>query len=287
MRRFLAGLFASLVFASPSLARAEAPATCAVEKYVGISEDDARAVEEVVCTEVRAARPYAASHRIRVVQLGSKIVLTLASDGAGDKQLVLSSLEEVAVAAPRLVSASAEQKVVSETQDVTNIVGLEARTPKKKASEVHGWLGAAGVASIGEGPLATGGGMSLGISAGSEIWSFVGDFRAAGGRMGVVAFTGGVRHHFGTSDATPFAGVGMGILHVSPKDFEGGSGLGFYTEVGLDLLRTNRFGGAITMRLDLPAFALEDKRYAGYPDYRTTTETRYVPVFMSGIALRF
>lgn len=284
MRRFLVCL--PLLFLSRNAFAQDGP-PCSVDKVVGISEEDARGVEELVCSEVRSSLPREGVYHVRVVRIGTKIALALTSSIAPPKQLVLSSLDEVPVAAPRLVTATADGKVVGETQDVTNIVGMEARVPKKKAGEIHAWLGMVGVATVGS-TFDTGAGAHFGMSVGSETWSFAADLRVAGGALTNVALAGGVRYHFGTSDVTPFLGIGTALVHIKPKEIDdGNSGLAFYSEVGLDVLRTSRVGGAITMRLDLPTFALEEKRYGSYPTYETTTSRTYAPVLVTGLTMRF
>jgi hypothetical protein len=300
---------------------ARADETCAVEKFVGITKEDADAVEEIVCSEISEQAPYSGTHRIRVTKLGSKIVLTLVSsrEGGGriEKQLILSGLEEVPVAAPRLVEALVEKKQVADTQTVTNIVGQEARVPKKKASEVHAWMGMVAVASPGGG---TGGGAHLGLSAGSDRWSFVGDLRLAGqsfaepaavavtifslgllqpepeGKFGYVSLSGGVRHHILATDTSPFLGAGVALDYVSydPEGSYGKSkntGVAGYGEIGLDLMRTHVVGGAVAIRFDAPAFSLEKTTQVGYwsatESPRVQRSSVWMPVIGASFSLRF
>ncbi len=318
--------FFAAAFAS-SPARADEPApppvadpTCAVERFVGVTKEDAEAVEAIVCAEVHEQAPYG-RHRIRIAKLGGKVVLTLVSEReAGgpriEKQLVLSGLDEVPVAAPRLVEATADAKPVAETQTVTNVVGQEARVPKKKASEVHAWLGIVAAAAPGGG---TGAGAHLGLSAGSDRWSFVGDLRLAGqafaepaaaaltifslgllepkpeGELSYVSLSGGVRHHFAATDTSPFLGTGVALDHVG-RDPEGygkakNTGVAGYAELGLDLMRTHVVGGAIALRFDAPAFTLVQTKQGAswsYPQQAVTQRTTaWVPVIGATFSLRF
>lgn len=69
---------------------------------------------------------------------------------------------------------------------------------------------------------------------------------------------GGVRRHFGSSDAAPFVTLGMALASLEAdrkkaSDLEG-EGLVGFAEIGLDVLRTNQFGGAAVLCLDMPAF---------------------------------
>lgn len=320
-----APFFAVAVFASSTaLAEEAAPApdaSCAVERFVGVTKDEADAVEEIVCPEIREQGVAGGRHRIRIAKLGGKVVLTLVSEREPggpriEKQLVLSGLDEVPVAAPRLVEAIVEKKPVTETQTVTNIVGQEARVPKKKASEVHGWLGMIAVAAPGGG---TGGGAHLGLSAGSDRWSFVGDLRLAGqafnepaaaaltifslgllepkpeGEFSYVGLSGGVRHHPAVTDTSPFLGAGVALDYIGrdPKGFSKASNTGVagYAELGLDLMRTHVVGGAIALRLDAPAFTLEQRKQSGSWSYGqqpvVQRTTAWVPVIGASFSLRF
>lgn len=301
--------------------------SCAVERHVGVTAEEAAAVEEIVCAAIRESPARSAHHRIRIVKIGGKVVLTLVTDrpdgGIASKQLVLASLDEVTVAAPRLIEAAADEKPVAETVTMNNVVGEEARKPKRKHSEVHGWLGVIGAGSP---DIATGGGVNLGISVGSDRWSFTTDFRLAGqsfnkpaalamqiftlgaldiesrGNFAYVSFAGGVRHHFSSRDVSPFVGAGLALDHIgggrtvtvmSPyggaystdqyRSF-GNTGLAGYAEIGLDVLRTHAIGGMITIRADAPTFAVE--RIEWNRDVRTS-HSSYAPVLSAGLAMRF
>lgn len=292
-----------------------------VERFIGVTKDDADAVEEIVCTEIREQAPYSGTHRIRIAKLGSKVVVTLVSEREGggriEKQLILSGLEEVPVAAPRLVEALVEKKPVAETQSVTNIVGQEARVPKKKASEVHAWMGMLAVAAPAGG---TGGGAHLGFSAGSERWSFVGDLRLAGAsfvepasvvltiftlgllkpepeaEFGYVSLSGGVRHHLLATDTSPFLGAGIALDYIAldaheRKPDNKQTGVAGYAELGLDLMRTHVVGGAVALRFDAPAFGLEKEKdvgsWTGTSSPRVQRSSQWMPVIGATFSLRF
>jgi hypothetical protein len=277
MRTIAAACLASCLLATPLAARAD-DKPCALELHAGVPDDDAQAIEDIVCEEVHAKLEGRGVHRVRVAKLGGKVVLTLVETQPNgprtEKQLVLSGIEEVPVAAPRLADAIAETKVIEETQNVTNIVGTEARPYKKKTSEVHALLEMVGLAAIGP-KSGSGAGVQLGIAAGSESWAFLGELRLAGGATDHVALTGGTRHFFSTSDTSPFAGMGMGIETMN-VDRNTGGGLAFYLEAGVDVLRTRQFGGLVGVRFDVPTFAI-DKGGTRY----------YAPVAALELAMRF
>jgi hypothetical protein len=273
MRKSGAALFAAIVLASPAALADPLDPGCAMDRHAGVEDADAETVEQIVCAEVRGKLPADRRWRVRVSKLGGKVVLSLE-----DKQLVLSGLDEVPIAAPRLVEAAADVKPVVETQDATNIVGLEARTLKKKSSEVHALLSIVGVAGLAP-KTGTGAGAQLGLSAGSTSWAFLGDLRLAGGDTAHVALTGGVRHYILTSDTSPFAGMGMGVEYINVDHADGG-GLGFYGEIGLDLLRTHQFGGAFSLRCDMPTFSISPGSGKSGPHY-------YTPVIGAAFTMRF
>jgi hypothetical protein len=109
---------------------------CLVERAVGLTDAEAAAVDEVMCGVIRASAP-TTRHRVRVARLGAKVVVTLDNGTSSPKQLVLSSLDELSVAAPRLTLAAQDARPVAETVDVTNVVGDDERTLKKKSAEIH------------------------------------------------------------------------------------------------------------------------------------------------------
>ena len=280
MRSVLASALSALLLlvSSSALAADEAPnpapppADCALDLHAGVEMEDVTAIALVVCAEVRQQLPAGPLYRVRVARLGSKFVLSLTTLGEPERQLVLSSLDEVPVAAPRLVESIRTGTSPVETTMVTNVVGGETRTHKKKSGEIHAWLGMVG--AIVPGPTAaSGAGVNAGLSVGSDRWSFVGDLRATGGDVKLVALSGGVRHHFGAADTTPFATMGIALASVDAEregtsDLDGG-GLALFGELGLDVLRTSQFGGAIVFRADVPAFE------------------ENTPILTAGLAMRF
>lgn len=287
MRSIASALAAFLLFVSSSALAAEPtgpaepapardavppPADCALDLHAGVEMEDVTAIALVVCAEVRQKLPAGPLYRVRIARLGSKFVLSLTTLGQPERQLVLSSLDEVPVAAPRLVESIRAGTPPGDTTTVTNVVGGEARVHKKKSSEIHAWLGMIGATVPGP-TVSTGAGVNVGLSVGSDRWSFVGDLRATGGDAGLVALSGGVRHHFGSSDTAPFAtmGIALASLDVDRKNASDldGSGLVLFGELGVDILRTSQVGGAIVFRADVPAF--EDN----------------IPILTGGLAMRF
>lgn len=277
-------MFAALLFAA-ALADA-GDARCALASSAGVDPVDAQTAAELVCDEI-GERP--GRFRVRIARLEHKVVLTLTRAGEGgavtERRLVLSGLDEVPTAAPRLVEALDEQKRVAETQTVENVVAEEAHKPKKKPGEVHAWLGIVTTTAL-RAEMPTRGGVELGMAIGSTSTVFVANARLVGesfaeplavaativslgmlhdehrkpadGAFGTGAI--GVRQYLAKGDIGPFAGAGMGIGYLSMEHPSGarvsGSGVLPYAEVGVDVLRTSTLGGAIGLRLDVPTFPL-------------------------------
>jgi hypothetical protein len=280
---------AALVLLSPSSLLAAEASSCALERSVGVTEDDADAVAQFVCMEVHHQIPSGGRYRIRITKLGSKLALALGGDkgdgGYIEEQLVLSGLDEVPIATPRLVEAIAEQKHVSDTQTVTNIVSPEALTPQKKKSEMHFWMGVVGAGTF----AGTGAGAQLGLSGGSDRWSFLGDLRIAGGdRFGFVSLAGGARHHFSSTDTAAYVGAGLGLDSLKANSSsDGRTGAAAYVEVGVDVMRTSTVGGAVGLRVDMPTFAVEEDASDAYYAGRASVPSRYTPVTCVTVSLRF
>lgn len=319
MRRCLALLLTTLalfILFSPRAAWADEeapPSPCVVEPRAGITQEDADAIEEVVCAEIRNKAGDRGPFRVRVARLGGKVVLTLIGNGT-EKQLVLSGLDEVPVAAPRLVDAIIDRKSVTETQTVTNVVGIEARTPKKKVSSFHVELGTLAAATlVGD----AGAGMHMTITAGSDRLSFVSDLRLAGYAFGAPAsvaltvftlggvtpepdedgfsyasLSGGLRYHFSSLENAFFVGGGIGYDHLKADDHAlSNGGPAAYGEVGIDFLRTNAIGGIIAAHLDAPAFAVKtadalESNPSGYgTHYRRSSN--WTPIASLNLSFRF
>lgn len=295
-------------------ASAAAEPPCAVNVREGFSDADVSAVEQVVCSEIRE-HGHPGRYRIHLGKLGGKVIVTLVEciEGANiERQVVLSDLGELTVAAPRLVEANHERKSVAETLDVSNVVGDEARTPKKRYAAVHAWLGIIGAG----GPGGTGGGVNLAISAGSDRWSFVGDLRLAGEAFSKPAWiagtivtlggigehnesefsfasaTAGARYHILLSDFSPFLGAGLGVDYLARgqnivNEDRGTTGLAGYGELGFDFLRTHMVGGAVALRADMPAFATAETKADPTDSQHYLKRSLYAPVFSAGFAFRF
>jgi hypothetical protein len=306
--KIVASLAASLVALSVSTSALAADKSCTMTRAVGLTEAVSQAVEYVVCHVVREQAPAGANYWVRLSAIGGRYVLTVMQDRGGivsEKQALLNGIEEVAVASPRLVEALADEKPLADTQTMTNVIAQEARTPKKKPSEIHAGLGVVGVGAFSGGAQ---GGAQFSITVGSPQLSFVGDMRVAGDvvndltkgftlgivdpsaerSMGFASASSGARHHFSDRDFAPFVGAGLALEAIS---ISGGgtaqknSGIAGYAEVGLDVLRTSTLGGTVALRIDAPTF--EIKGTTRLEDGSSVPARTYTPIASAAFSLRF
>ncbi len=308
--------FVLLCFVRP--ARAEG--NCTIERAVGFSDSDVEAIEDVTCSELHKLTPERRdvfpTYKIRLSKLGGKIVYTLTGERNGartERQLLLANVEEVIVAAPRLVESLCGPHSVAETQDVTNVVEGETRVAKQKPSTVHFHLGMIGVGAPGVSAQA---GAHMAFEFGNETWSFLSDVRIAGrsavvpmtiATLGIVApdkdqelgFTSlnvGARYHLSAAEHAPFVGAGIGwdVITAKTDHEQKNSGLGGYGEIGMDFLRASRVGGALALRVDAPTFGVKGAKDvttpAEIPGTRVTQKEgtkRYLPIIGASFSLRF
>lgn len=297
--------FAALSISSTALA---AENDCTMTRAVGLTEAESQAVEDIVCQVVHEQAPRGAKHYVRLSAIGGRYVLTIMQERNGivaEKQALLNGVDEVVVASPRLVQALTEEKGVADTQTMTNIIASEARTPKKKPSEMHAGLGVIGVGAFSGSAQ---GGAQFSVMVGSPSLSFVGDMRVAGDvasdfvtvgtlgilqpskepQMGYASLSSGARHHFTDTDLSPFVGVGLAFASVSvstENSSQKNSGIAGYAEVGLDVLRTSTLGGTVAVRVDVPTFELKGRQTLA--DGASAPARMYTPVVAAAFSLRF
>lgn len=308
MKLFVSLGAALLALSSSSLAFAASENDCTMTRAVGLTEGESQAVEDIVCQIVHEQAPRDAKHYVRVSGINGRYVLTILQERNGvvsDKQAFLHGIDEVPVAAPRLITALTEEKRLADTQTVTNVIAAEARVPKKKPSEIHAGLGVIGVGAFSGGGQ---GGAQFSITVGSPSLSFVGDMRVAGDvandfitvgtlgilqpgkerQMGFASLSSGARHHFTDTDFSPFAGVGLALESISvsaENSSQKNSGIAGYAEVGLDVLRTSTLGGTVAVRVDAPTFELRGTTLLA--DGSSAPARTYTPVVAAAFSLRF
>jgi hypothetical protein len=285
-------------------AAARAPSGCFLGTHAGIPEADAQTAASIVCSELsrHATQPAqaGASYRVVLGKLGSVVILSLTQESSPGviqehKQLQLSGIEEVSVAAPRIVDALVNGTPIAQTQKVDNVVGEEARMPKKRPGSAHFAAGLIGVLP----PLSQGAAPAPGIDLALhyETTSFAAGvgLRGAGGKpdkteLGYFALTVGGRYYLSDADIAPYVGGGIAWswLSVHGDGFNGDkSGLGAFGEVGIEALRSHRSHLTLGLRADLPFYALHGTTmtstgasdgYGGYGYSTTSTSLYYVPL---------
>lgn len=314
MKKLLAAAFAasSLLGSSAALADDLDPATapppppapiatsrCTLGAHAGIPDADAMTAAQVVCDEIfKLGAPANAHYRVGLGKLGNVIILSVTVESSpgvtqDHKQMQLSSIEEVSVAAPRLAQAAVHGTPLQQTQTVDNIVGDEARKPRKKSGSTHFALGLIGVLP----PLSAGGspapGIDLDFSYEASNFSLNAGLRGASGgqdqaHVGYFALTIGGRYFLTDTDIAPFIGGGMAwtTLTARTSSFNGdNNGLGAYGEIGVQALRTHRTHLTLGLRADLPFYSLKEGssvyNYATQSYSTSNASLYYVPLTIS------
>lgn len=289
----------SVVPPQPAPAVAATP-RCVLGAHAGIADADASTASQIVCDEIFKLGPTGASHyRVGLGKLGNVMILSVTVESApgtiqDHKQLQLTGIEEVPVAAPRIAESVVHGTPLAQTQKVDNIVGDEARKPRKKSGSTHFALGLIGVMP----PLSAGGspapGIDLEFSYESGSFAIGAGLRAANGgqdtaHVSYVALTVGGRYFLTDTDIAPYIGGGLAWTGLSAKTSDGthdGSGLGAFTEIGVQALRTHRTHLTLGVRADLPFYSLRGS--SSYTSYQTSGYTSspsaslyYVPLTLN------
>jgi hypothetical protein len=181
-----------------------------------------------------------------------------------------------------------------------------------KKGSVKFTAGVADVESLGHGGRAAG--FSLGLMYAAPRFALPVEMRFAWddseyGEKGLDLFSLSVggRAYLSKRDVSPFVGGGLGILHLDASEYDpSGSGTGdfygersgiaFYAEAGVEMLRLHRGRVALVVRADFPTFSLHNETYdwsyygdGYYGDGPTsrTTESRYVVPVSIGLSVAF
>jgi hypothetical protein len=279
---------------------------CRLAEHAGYEEPDSRTAAQLVCASIARAGASPADHyRISLGKLGSAVILSVAREGStvgstvDSREMRLTSIEEVEVAAPRIADAIVHGVPLVETEKVDNLVGPETRQPKSKAGKVHFALGLLGMAP----PLNVGVSPSPGMildthyETGSQRLELTGSFRFAAGsgdntnpQASAVLFSIGTRYFTSDTDFSPYVGGGLSWgyyeLKLPASDSIGytdaqSSGLGAYVDAGFEILRTHHAHLALGARVDVPFFALRNQG-SGIGSYDASGNYVYTPPSSSG-----
>ena len=294
-------LVPTVAFAQPAPAAAAPPsktpttvtATCTLGDHQGVEPTDARVAADLICNELAKERVPAGAHEVRFGKLGKRTVVTLASRNGStydERRVLVSNMEEVHTASPRLVSALATGKPLEETRNVDNVLSAETTKNETRKGSIGFEPSLFGATGVGASSGATAGG---GLGALFRIDNIGVSAQARGGGIGSVepklilaTFDVGLRYYITQSDFSPFIGGGLGLGYhqlnrgKSTTKLEG-SGFGAYAQIGAELLRTHHTAFSVSARVDAPFYTLEGSA----PN--TPRESRYVTPLSLNVALLF
>jgi hypothetical protein len=299
---FLPGLLAR--------ARAGEVFRCELREARGVPPTDATTATELLCAEIRRASGGRGDYGIALATLGRVVVVTATrEEPAASVTVQVDGVEEVPTAAPRIADALVRGLGFATTQRVDNLLEVETRPVRVKKGAVKFTAGVADVESPGHGARASG--FSLGLMYAAPRFALPVEMRFAWddsqpGEKGMSLFSLSVggRAYLSKRNVSPFVGGGLGILNLDANEgdyagpatssyFYGGrSGVAFYAEAGVEMLRLHRGRVALVVRADFPTGALKSEAiewwsyygdtYASYP-----AESRYVVPVSIGVSVAF
>ncbi len=258
----------------------------ALGDHSGIEGPDAETIREIVAHDLASHRAPSGNYEVRMGKLGSRVLMVLerrTEAGIEERHTLISGVEEAPIASQRIVDAMVSNKPLEETQNVTNVLSQEARTPLQKQGRPGFAGGIIGVTPAGI-PTGVGAGAELGIVYEADRFAISAHGRLAGGGSGDGAnFTYfnlgvGARYFITDGDVAPYVGGGTGFSAYNATTSSGGSygqysggsyngggsGMSLYGEAGIEAFRTHRVSMIAGLRADAPLFALSDggdKRY--------------------------
>jgi hypothetical protein len=297
--------------------------TCGAGGIQGVYPAEAQTSVWLVCEDIRrrSGVPAAISptdpspvYRVGLLRLGQSVIMTVHVEAPvgtirDSRQLQLASIEEVPVAAPRLVEALWLGAPVASTRGVATLVGQETREYKKEHGEFLYGGGLAGMVLAGSGAAVLPGidlragyeserfGIGLGFRFGSQ-----GDYNAERS-ANYSGFSVGGRYFLSDGNTGAFVGGGLTYSSIEldrnePDRYESldGSGIGAYGEVGVELLRLHSSRLAFDLRFETPFYQLAENGYSptvydsatdSYVSQPRSDEKSYVVPIMVGLAYTF
>ena len=290
-------------------AHADEAFRCELRESRGVSPADAATAAELVCAEIRRASGGRGAYGVAFATLGKIVVVTATrEEPAGSVTVQVDGHEEVPTAAPRVADALVRGLGFATTQRVDNLLVAETRPARVKKGSVKFCAGVADVESLGHGARAAG--FSLGLMYASPRFALPVEMRFAWddspyGEKGLDLFSLSVggRGYLSKRDVSPFVGGGLGILNLDASEYDpSGSGTGdfygersgiaFYAEAGVEMLRLHRGRVALVVRADFPTASLRSESYEYWSYYgdgptSPTTESRYVVPVSIGVSVAF
>ncbi len=269
--------------------------------YQGIDEVDARSAALLIALELRKlgvsvsdpvyeAPTSANLYRVSFNRLGEKILVHLSQETPVgtiviERQLLIADIEEMVVAAPRLVDALVHNKPMTSTADIENVVEEDTPVSRKITGESLWTMGLFGTSIPGTN-LNAELGFEVGLSYERPTYAVETEFRFTGGeepggdRFIFSSWSIGGRYFFNKQNISPYIGGGLALVSAnyervitqhrrgwfsdeweSYDDYhsEEDSGLGAYIIGGIEMLRlsTNRL--KLELRVDRPLFSLPNQ----------------------------
>lgn len=269
--------------------------------YQGVDEVDARSAALLIALELRklgisVSDPVyetltsANVYRVSFNRLGQKILVRLSQEmPVGtiviERQLLIANIEEMVVAAPRLVDALVHNKPITSTADIESVVEEDAPVSRKITGESLWTMGLFGTSILGTN-LNAELGFEVGLSYERPTYAVETEFRFTGGEEPggdsfiFSSWSIGGRYFFNKQNISPYIGGGLALVSASYDtvitqhrrewfsdawesydDYhsEEDSGLGAYIIGGIEILRlsTNRL--KLELRVDRPLFSLPNQ----------------------------
>lgn len=187
------------------------------------------------------------------------------------RQVVLQSIQEVPVAAPRLAESMLRGVPLEGTQRVNNLLEQETREQKRKWGATYWGIGVGGSMLPG-GTSAVLPTLDLAVYHETERVAIGGDFRASASDSSGLDGDGGSfeslsvggRYFTSEADVTPYIGGGLSwsFLESDDGDWHGDSnGFSFYAEGGVEALRTYQTRLVVGIRATLPVYQVKQNDY--------------------------
>ena len=250
---------------------------CTLGEHSGVENADAETVRDLFAHELANRHAGAGLYEVRLGKLGGRLLLVLeekhADHTVDERRTLIGGIEEVPVAAPRLIDALISGKPLEETQTANNVLSGESRSVQMK----QGRMGFAG-AVIGTTPISVSSGFAAGAELGivyeADRFALTGHGRLASGSSGGDSqFTYfnlgiGARYFLTENDITPYVGAGAGFsVYNMSNNGDGssfnGNGMNLYGEFGVEGFRAHHAVMFASVRLDAPLFALSESDYNG------------------------
>jgi hypothetical protein len=251
--------------------------TCVVGEHAGIDAADVRTAADVICHSLSTHQASPGIYDIRLGKLGGKLLLVLTERAGGsERRVFIQGVEEVPVAADRLIAALVENKPLEETATVDNVVSSESVTPKQKTVSPGVILGLTGQSAVGA-PDTMSAGIEIDMQFRLKSLALLGEGRAGGigsgnNTLGYASLGLGVRYFTSDADIAPFIGAGLMFsyfqMNLGGGANDSGSGFGTYGELGVAFMRSSHVGGVVNLRVDVPTYKLDPN--SNY-DYSTGT----------------